>query len=142
MTMKTIRLLTTLLAALALTACTHNNGDIGIWFGTWHVTTITANGTPVAYDGDYFFQFQSSVFRVCLVQQHEQTTESYGTWSEADDGTTMSINFVDPQVYYLYVPGFETSNVFTVSRGGSSQATFTRTAADGVTYVYALNKQP
>jgi len=45
-------------------------------------------------------------------------------------------------VYYLYVPGFGTANAFDVTRKSSSQVTLTRTADDGVTYVYTLKKQP
>ena len=43
-----------LLAMLVFSACTRNHGDIGIWFGTWHVEQITAGGTPVIVEGDYF----------------------------------------------------------------------------------------
>ena len=35
-----------------MSGCTHNNGDIGPWFGTWQVTGIDADGAPLAeYDG-------------------------------------------------------------------------------------------
>jgi len=129
-----------MMAAVVLTGCTHNDGDIGIWFGTWHVETITADGAAVDVDGDYFFQFQSSVFRVSLVQEHEQSVESYGTWSEGDG--TMTISFPDASVYYLYVPGLETVNAMTVARQSSSRVTMTHTAGDGVKYVYELKKQP
>jgi len=127
---------------LWLTGCTRNNGDIGIWFGTWHVTSITADGAAVNYEGDYFFQFQTTVFRVSRVTDHEESVESFGTWSEDEDASTLTVNFVDPDVYYLYVPGFDTVNAFHVTRMSSSQVTFTRTADDGVTYVYSLKKQP
>ena len=60
---KTLYILS-LLALLLTASCTRNHGDIGPWFGTWHVETITADGTPVTVVGDYFFQFQSGVFRV------------------------------------------------------------------------------
>jgi len=131
-----------IVATLTLTGCTHNNGDIGIWFGTWHVTDITADGKALTWDGDYFFQFQSSIFRVSQVTDHETSVESYGTWSEDDDASTLTVNFVDSSVYYLYVPGFDTDNQFTVTRTSSSQVTFTRMANNGVTYAYSLKKQP
>lgn len=78
-----------LVAVLVLGACTRNHGDIGIWFGTWHVEQITAAGTPVNVEGDYFFQFQSHVFRVSQVYGHEQTVESYGAWQEGESGKMM-----------------------------------------------------
>ncbi len=83
---------------ILLSACTRNHGDIGIWFGTWHVEQITANGTPVNVEGDYFFQFQSKVFRVSQVYGHEQMVDSYGTWDE--NGDKMTISFPDQDVAY------------------------------------------
>ena len=65
---------------ILLSACTRNHGDIGIWFGTWHIDSITVDDVPVQVEGDYFFQFQSTVFRVCRVYGHENLVESFGTW--------------------------------------------------------------
>ena len=44
-----------MMVMLALGSCTRNHGDIGPWFGTWHVESITVGGASVATDGDYFF---------------------------------------------------------------------------------------
>ena len=76
---------------LLLGACTRNHGDIGPWFGTWHVESITAGGAPVNIDGDYFFQFQSKVFRVSQVKAHEHMEESFGTWEESQDGRHLQV---------------------------------------------------
>ena len=65
---------------LVLGSCTRNHGDIGPWFGTWHVESINVDGAPVTVEGDYFFQFQSKVFRVSQVGGHEHLVESFGTW--------------------------------------------------------------
>ena len=127
-------------------SCTRNHGDIGPWFGTWHVESITAGGSiyqyivPVTVEGDYFFQFQSKVFRVSHVDGHEQMVESFGTWDE--DGTTMTIDFPDPTVYYIVMPGLETHNSFTVITTSSHDVTFSKTDNTGVTYQYHLKKQP
>ena len=73
---------------LTLGSCTRNHGDIGIWFGTWHVETITRSGDmyqyigPIDIEGDYFFQFQSKVFRVSQVKDRVQLVESFGTQEE------------------------------------------------------------
>lgn len=128
-------------AVLVLGACTRNHGDIGIWFGTWHVEQITAGGTPVNVEGDYFFQFQSHVFRVSQVYGHEQTVESYGAWQEGESGK-MTIDFSDPNVYYIEMPGLESHNDFTVTTTSSSDVTFTKTDATGTPYTYHLRKQP
>ena len=139
---KTAIYIISLFILLTLGSCTRNHGDIGIWFGTWHVEQIIAGGTPQNVEGDYFFQFQSKVFRVSRVSGHEQLIESFGTWEESEDGHTMTISFPDPDTYYIQMPGLETHNAFTVTRTSSSDITFTKTDAEGTAYTYHLKKQP
>lgn len=126
---------------LVLGSCTRNHGDIGPWFGTWHVESINVDGAPVTVEGDYFFQFQSKVFRVSQVGDHEQLVESFGTWDEGDDGT-MTITFPDPDVFYISMPGLEASNIFTVTMVSSREVIFSRVTTDGSSVVYHLHKQP
>lgn len=128
-------------ALLILGACTRNHGDIGPWFGTWHVEQITADGTPVSVEGDYFFQFQSHVFRVSNVGAHQQTVESYGAWQE-NEGGRMTVDFSDPTTYYIEMPGLEVHNDFIVITTSSHDVTFNKTDANGVVYSYHLKKQP
>lgn len=109
----TLKILLIILMAMSLGSCTRNHGDIGPWFGTWHVEQITADGVPQNVEGDYFFQFQSKVFRVSRVYGHENLVESYGTWEE--NGDKMAISFPDPDVFYIQMPGLETHNDFTVT---------------------------
>ena len=137
---KTTLYIISLLIALLMGSCTRNHGDIGIWFGTWHVEQITADGNPVNVEGDYFFQFQNKVFRVSQVYGHNEMVESFGTWSE--DGNTMTVDFPDPTVYYIVMPGLESHNSFTVTTSSSHDVTFTKTNADGFIYSYRLKKQP
>ncbi len=140
--MKAISLyIITLLLLLSLESCTRNHGDIGIWFGTWHVERITASDTTVDVEGNYFFQFQSKVFRVSLVSDHHQVVESYGTWEESEGGNKMTISFPDPNVYYIDMPGLEKINLFTVTKASSSDITFTKTNSTGDLYTYHLKKQ-
>jgi hypothetical protein len=54
----------------------------------------------------------------------------------------MTVNFPDPAVYYIVMPGLEASNAFTVTRTSSSDITFTKVDAAGTTYTYHLKKQP
>ena len=138
---KTLSYIISLIAVLLLASCTRNHGDIGIWFGTWHVEQITAGSTPVNIEGDYFFQFQNKVFRVSQVYGHEQMVESFGTWEEQDGGK-MTVSFPDPTAYYIVMPGLEAHNDFTVTTASSHDVTFTKTTADGTTYTYHLKKQP
>lgn len=138
--MKKTLFIISILSVLVLASCTRNHGDIGIWFGTWHVEQITAGGTPVNVEGDYFFQFQSHVFKVTQVSGHEQTVESYGTWTEDDDA--MTITFPDPAVYYIVMPGLEATNDFRVTTTSSREVTLTKSDATGTSYAYRLKKQP
>lgn len=125
---------------ILLASCTRNHGDIGPWFGTWHVEQITAAGVPVTVQGDYFFQFQSHVFRVSHVDDHQQVVESYGSWND-NPGGDITIDFPDPSVYYIVMPGLEAHNIFSVSTTTSSHATLTKTDATGTPYTYFLHKQ-
>ena len=113
---------------ILLSACTRNHGDIGIWFGTWHVEQITAGGTPVNVEGDYFFQFQNKVVRVSQV------------WEEGDG--KMTISFPDPDVFYIQMPGLEDHNDFTVTTTSSHDVIFSRVTTAGATVTYHLHKQP
>ena len=95
--MKTLRhTLIALLALVGLSGCTHNDGDIGIWFGTWQVEQITCDGEnlPDTYYNPstvpLYFQFQGDT-------RHNQLVD-YGTWSE--DGDKMTISFPDQDVAY------------------------------------------
>ena len=138
--MKKTLFIISVLSVLVLASCTRNHGDIGIWFGTWHVEQITADGTPRNVEGDYFFQFQSKVFRVSQVYGHEQLIDSYGTWDE--NGDKMIISFPDPSTFYITMPGLESRNDFTVTTTSSREITFTKVDAAGTTFAYHLKKQP
>ena len=130
-----------------MSSCTRNHGDIGIWFGTWHVESITIGGriyqylVPITAEGDYFFQFQSHAFRVSLVGNREQLVESFGTWEEGEDGT-LTITFPDPSVFYIQMPGLEALNDFTVNAESKGQIVLSKAMADGTPVVYTLKKQP
>ncbi len=137
---RTTLYITILSVVLSLTCCTRNHGDIGIWFGTWHVESITAGSSPVKVEGDYFFQFQNKVFRVSQVTDHAQTVESFGTWNE--EGNAMIIDFPDSTVYYIVMPGLEAHNSFTVTVSSSREVIFTKADTIGRTYSYHLKKQP
>ena len=137
---KTLLYISLMAVVLVLGSCTRNHGDIGPWFGTWHVETITAGGAPITVEGDYFFQFQSKVFRVSQVTDHEQTVESFGTWDE--NGDKMTIDFPDESVFYIVMPGLEAHNNFTVTTTSSRDVTFTKTDNTGVIYTYRLKNQP
>lgn len=129
-----------LVVVLALGSCTHNNGDIGPWFGTWHVEDISDNGGKIVVFADLFFQFQNNICRTSLVTKENFIYESYGTWEEHDG--KMIVDFPDSSVYNDFVPGIEVHNAFTVDKKSSREVTFTKTDVTGNTYTYHLRKQP
>ncbi|MBQ2163347.1 MAG: hypothetical protein II445_02450, partial [Muribaculaceae bacterium] len=64
-----------LLAIVAMSGCTKNNGDIGYWFGLWHLDSIELNGeVDNNYNGCYYFKFQNKVFCLSWV---DETTHDY-----------------------------------------------------------------
>lgn len=131
--------ITALCAALLLTACTHNGGDIGIWFGTWHVEEIVVDGVVDAYYDQapiWFFQFQSTVVQLRLVLDDHSFDASTGTWDETDGHLT--ITFPD-EVYLRQVPpGITATTVMNIDRKSASTVILSFTGTDGHAYRYTL----
>lgn len=86
-----------------MAGCTHNNGDIGIWFGTWLVESITQDGSthPVMIDGTLCFQFQGEIATIRQTTISHDEFVDYGTWREGDG--KLYILFSDPNVAYSHV---------------------------------------
>ena len=137
------KLLTLAVLAAIATACTHNNGDIGPWFGTWHVESIETDGSTLTdYKGGYFFQFQSSIFCVRYSDDvRNEYLESFGTWSE--DAGTLTISFPEASVAYIdFSAVLDTDNTFTIGQRSGKRMTLTRTDAQGHVHRLALKKIP
>lgn len=136
-----------LLALVALSGCSHNNGDIGLWFGLWHLDTVEIDGEPDAdYDGNFYFMFQNKVFCVRWVNelQHEYI-ESFAQWQESDDGKNMTISFIDnryspqvsDQVPDIYLNTITIMNVVSLN---TTSMTLSHTNDSGKTITYHLTK--
>lgn len=79
---KLVNLYILLLTAI-LSSCTRNDGDIGDWFGTWHLDKIEVDGSPSpTYDGDIFWQFQNTVFCMKKVTELHDYIPRWGTWAQ------------------------------------------------------------
>ena len=88
-----------------LGSCTHNDGDIGKWFGTWAVQSISVDGVPDDdYHGDILWKFQSDVFSM-LRFSADPVDHSYqqvwGSWCEDGDALVLRFGYSDDS----YAPG-------------------------------------
>ncbi|MBO4723487.1 MAG: lipocalin-like domain-containing protein [Muribaculaceae bacterium] len=97
MKQRAIYIILSIATLLSLTSCTHNNGDIGYWFGLWHLDSIEIDGTPAAdYEGNIYFMFQGKVFCIrCVDEVNHDYTESFAQWQESDDHQSMTLTFAD-----------------------------------------------
>lgn len=127
---------------ITLSGCTHNDGDIGHWFGLWHLDSIEINGTPDAnYDGNTYFMFQGKVFCIRTVDDaNHGYIESFALWQESEDHQSMTLSFVDDQFpphITPFVP-LETVTTFTVITLNHKIMILKHTNSEGITRTYHL----
>lgn len=130
-----------LIASAAITSCTHNNGDIGHWFGTWRVNELLINDKP---DPDYappymIFKFQSSVVQIIWPDEFNHDAPGcIGTWHQDGDKVTLRFD------YEFYAPTtashldeITTLDILKLTR---SAIELQYRNKDGNTYYYKLKK--
>lgn len=136
------------LLALMLSSCMQHNGDIGDWFGTWKVESITIDGVEdAAYEGNLFFQFQTDIVCLNLVDTDvsNSSTRVFGRWKE--EGSTLILDFS----YYAeeqggsFTPPSNTylahdENILRLKKDGSRRMTWTLEQPAQV-ITYTLKKQ-
>lgn len=136
------------LLTLIFAGCSHNNGNIGNWFGTWHVTEITVNGeTLETYNQNMYFKFQANICDIITVSPHHDNFEHFARFQEQDNHTIL-IDFghtdewnpveFDAPAESLLENG---PNVLKVSNKGSRKKILTLDKEDGTTINYTLRKQ-
>ena len=143
------RIISLLLPALLtlVASCTHNRGDIGPWFGTWHVEDVTSSADPdyMASSGaqNYFLQFQSTVFSIRRVDVDHNVDATYGRWEE--DGGRLTVTFPDTTLSAVevcdglkWIVG-DAVNRYTVRAITGTDMTL-ETTVDGISYVITLKK--
>lgn len=150
-----------ILIAVAFSACTRNNGDIGDYFGEWRLDAMTADDHDVALYGSdavpdpefgtalvYTFAFQSNIVRINSIYDHHDMVVAIGSW--IDRGSDIEFNFThsdDSGDAYGYSPSavlqIPTDRVITfgVYSPDDGKMVLTQTAADGTVYKYYLTKQ-
>ena len=86
-----------MISVIMLSGCTHPDGDIGEWFGSWHVEEIIINGE---LDETYaqnreenrlqvMVNFQGKIFNMAYIEG----TEIYGSWSYAGEVLTLVASY-------------------------------------------------
>lgn len=143
--------LTSLLIGFALlltVGCTQNNGNIGIWFGTWQVTQIAVDGEPQKdYDNNMFFKFQANVCDIITVLPHNVYYQHFAEFTEVDSKTIIvdfshtdewnPVEFDAPLSSFLE----NGKNILKVTKHNNRKLTLTLQTAEGSTVTYSLKKQ-
>ena len=132
-----------LIMVLFSVACTHNNGDIGPWFGTWRVESITINGEPApGYDTpSVIWKFQSNITLLQFPDlETHKSMDLYGSWQQ--DGDKLKVDFDHENIYFdpdiAIFPQVTTFDIITLS---SKKIVIEYIdAGSGNTYVYTLKK--
>lgn len=138
-------LIISLLSIFMLSSCMHNNGDIGDYFGTWKVKTISVDGeTDASYSGNVFFQFQSDVVRLVQNRSNYDITEYFGTWEGDENTLIIDLDHkVNPESEVYNIPEIthlvKGENHISVTGQTSSKMTWTFTS-NSQTIIYTLIK--
>lgn len=141
--------------AFLLVGCTHNNGNIGPFFGQWKISEITIDGEKdAAYEGNVFWSFQSSTIEMQKADESQLTdaVTSWGSWSReketnhdvlildfthSDDTHAVGDPYYSP-LKETHLPNGILRLYITSSSGSTMQLSYT--ADDGKVYKYSLVK--
>lgn len=145
-----INILLLLIALVATTGCTRNNGDIGPLFGNWCLDSMKADGEEVELYDDttllYVWGFQSSLVRIQTILPLNDYRFTMGTWTHEGNTLTLDFDHTDIDGDYNYTPpaplhleghGITPLHITTLT-GSVLKAEYT--APSGVKYEYTLHK--
>lgn len=132
-----------IVVAIIASSCTTNNGDIGFWFGTWHVEQIDMDGSPIdGYMGNNFFQFQSSVFQLRYSDDWHNEMVTTGCWK--DLGSEITISFPDESQVWVLLYGIDMNkdavNHLKIESHKGKSLVLLLASSNGHTYRYYLKK--
>lgn len=91
--------ITALIATVATlcSGCKVNNGDIGLLYGVWFVSSVEVDGAPYtdyrADGSDSFFQFQNNIINIARTDAYHSVENRYGTWEWIKEDTEIALNF-------------------------------------------------
>lgn len=145
------KLLTILIVTASMllpSGCTHNNGDIGPWFGQWKMTRMDIDGVADAeYQGNIYWSFQTNIFQMKKITpgvvNHADTR--WGTWSEEGDCLLLNFTYssaltppgsgVYTPLPETYIPADQVSRLEILKRPGDSmELSFTTPQGKQITY--------
>lgn len=130
-------------------SCTHNNGDIGVWFGQWKLTKIEIDGEDdCAYKENIFWDFQSSVIGIKEVINDKIYYGCIGSWEDKGDCIILNFTHTDddsPESDPRYTPPRDlhfTRDILTLSVLHLSHSHIRLRYIDdkGAAYTYYLKK--
>ncbi len=128
-----------LLTLLALPGCTHNNGDIGDFFGKWKLVSIERNDLqPVAYEGNIFWDFQNTTISMISITTQHDTTQTYGNWTV--DGDLLTISFPDADLAPLPELNLPRTCSMTIEKHTSKEMILNYHPANGENIIYTFRK--
>lgn len=104
---------------LAGAGCTRNNGDIGSWFGTWQVVSITSgDGNVEKLPCTVIVKFQSDIIQTCEQFDHHEYYDYWANWRRTGD--TLIIDGVKKSIApALKLPGNSVVELEIVQAPGS-----------------------
>lgn len=140
----TLHILLTVIAFFSLlsVSCTHNNGDIGDWFGTWRLESITIDG---ATDPDYtsprlIWKFQSQV--VMIMEPNDDMHEAnyaLGSWHQEGNDLLLDFDYdLGNYAWMLHFPVKATLKILKLS-GSAIELQYTDDVTNKV-YHYKLKR--
>lgn len=136
-------------SCFTLTGCMQHNGNIGDWFGTWKLESLTIDGSEdPTYEENLFFQFQTDIVRIVEVSIHEPATrtECFGRWEENDRTLTLDFSYTaDGTTHFIPLPSTmlaDDVNLLYIDSQTSKRMQWTLERTDPpATIVYTLKKQ-
>lgn len=145
---QTITILFVLIATIlpVATSCTHPDGKIGMWAGTWLFERITVDGVPdTSYPGSddrlCMMSIQGKIFTISQVEQYE----IFGNWKSGDMKFELTADFSiydnalgwPPQLGF---GEFDNPLTFRIIQRDSKKMRLSLDCADGHTREYYLRR--
>lgn len=132
-----------------LWSCSHNNGDIGVWFGQYKLEQLDVDGeADEEYGGNIFWSFQNQVMMITEIDSEFDSSNTFCRWEEKDGCLILNFDNTDysgNDSNYLYTPpeilrfSLTSPNILTIDSSHSGKIILTLTTP-AHTLTYHLKK--